>query len=60
MLNFIIYISSTKTPFKQTQNQIMDHGLPKETTAVVNVAGRNILDPTLWTESYKRDVYDSK
>lgn len=35
-------------------------GLPKETTAVINVSGRNILDPVPWTESFKKEVYSSR
>lgn len=35
-------------------------GLPKETTAVINLAGRNILDYVPWTESFKNEVYKSR
>lgn len=39
---------------------IRSKGLPSDTTAVVNLAGRNILEPGLWTDSYKREVYSSR
>lgn len=39
---------------------IRSKGLPSDTTAVVNLAGRNILEPGLWTESYKKEVYSSR
>uniref|UniRef100_A0A6G1SCB5 Epimerase family protein SDR39U1 n=1 Tax=Aceria tosichella TaxID=561515 RepID=A0A6G1SCB5_9ACAR len=35
-------------------------GLPSDTTAVVNLAGRNLLEPGLWTENYKKEVYSSR
>lgn len=43
-----------------TWNKIKTDGLPKETTAVVNLAGRNILDPVLWTDNFKKELYDSR
>jgi uncharacterized protein (TIGR01777 family) len=39
---------------------IKSKGLPNDTTAVVNLAGRNILEPGLWTENYKKEVYSSR
>ena len=39
---------------------IRSKGLPRDTTAVVNLAGRNILEPGLWTETYKKEVYSSR
>lgn len=39
---------------------IKSKGLPQDTTAVVNLAGRNILDPVLWTDNFKREVYSSR
>lgn len=39
---------------------IRKKGLPSETTVVVNLAGRNILEPGLWTDSYKKEVYESR
>lgn len=43
-----------------TWNRIRDEGLPKETTAVVNLAGRNILDPVFWTDGFKKEIYESR
>jgi uncharacterized protein (TIGR01777 family) len=39
---------------------IKNKGLPSDTTAVVNLAGRNILEPGLWTDSYKKEVCSSR
>lgn len=39
---------------------IKNKGIPEDTTAIVNLAGRNILDPVLWTEGFKKEVYDSR
>jgi len=42
-------------------NQIEDDGLPSGTVAVVNSAGRNVLDPfRRWTEPFKEEVYSSR
>ena len=39
----------------------MKSGLPKDTTAVINVAGQNILDPTRrWTRGFKQNVWNSR
>jgi len=36
-------------------------GLPHDTTAVVNLAGQNVLDPTRrWTPGFKQNVYTSR
>lgn len=34
--------------------------MPQQTTAVVNLSGLNIFSPTLWTESFKKQIYDSR
>lgn len=39
---------------------IRSKGLPNDTTTVINLAGRNILEPGLWTEAYKREAYSSR
>lgn len=39
---------------------IKSKGLPSDTTAVINLAGRNILQPGLWTDSFKKEVYTSR
>ncbi|XP_043588720.1 epimerase family protein SDR39U1 isoform X2 [Bombus pyrosoma] len=37
------------------------HGLPENTTAVINVAGQNILDPKQrWSEGFKQNVINSR
>ena len=40
---------------------MLNNGFPENTTAVVNVAGQNILDPTRrWTEGFKQNVWASR
>jgi len=39
---------------------IKNKGIPEDTTAIVNLAGRNILGPGLWTENFRKEVYDSR
>lgn len=41
-------------------DSVKSNGLPKETSVVVNLAGRNILDPLPWTKAYKEEVYTSR
>lgn len=37
------------------------YGLPENTTAVINVAGQNILDPTQrWSNGFKQNVINSR
>lgn len=37
------------------------YGLPENTTAVINVAGQNILDPKQrWSEGFKQNVINSR
>ncbi|XP_026481620.1 epimerase family protein SDR39U1, partial [Ctenocephalides felis] len=41
--------------------QLEQFGLPEGITAVVNVAGQNVLDPTRrWTPGFKQNVYSSR
>lgn len=41
-------------------NDIKHNGLPKDTNAVVNLAGKNIFSPQLWLDGFKKEIYDSK
>lgn len=54
----------TRNPSKHSDSISWDSirlsGLPKQTTAVINLAGRNILDPTFWTQGFKQEVYSSR
>lgn len=44
-----------------TWSEMLKNGFPENTTAVVNVAGQNILDPTRrWTEGFKQNVWASR
>ncbi|XP_059607659.1 epimerase family protein SDR39U1 [Phlebotomus argentipes] len=44
-----------------TWHELEAHGLPKGTTAVVNLAGQNVLDPTRrWTPGFKQNVWNSR
>uniref|UniRef100_A0A914UTB8 Epimerase family protein SDR39U1 n=1 Tax=Plectus sambesii TaxID=2011161 RepID=A0A914UTB8_9BILA len=52
---------------KQSEQDVIDwnalkqHGFPKDTFAVVNLAGKNIAEPlSRWTEDFKREVFDSR
>lgn len=37
------------------------YGLPENTTAVINVAGQNVLDPKQrWSEGFKQNVINSR
>lgn len=56
----IITRSSANNPDHISWKKISEEGLPKETTAVVNLAGRNILDLEFWTNSFKKEIYDSR
>lgn len=54
----------TRKPAKTRESlawtDIKNYGLPKQTTSVVNLAGRNIMDPQVWTESFRREIYESR
>uniref|UniRef100_A0A1B0GHF7 Nucleoside-diphosphate sugar epimerase n=1 Tax=Lutzomyia longipalpis TaxID=7200 RepID=A0A1B0GHF7_LUTLO len=44
-----------------TWHDLEANGLPRGTTAVVNVAGQNVLDPTRrWTPGFKQNVWNSR
>ncbi|XP_031345027.1 epimerase family protein SDR39U1 isoform X3 [Photinus pyralis] len=48
-------------PNRITWHDLEHHGLPTGTTAVVNVAGQNVLDPTKrWTTGFKQNVWNSR
>ncbi|XP_072392866.1 epimerase family protein SDR39U1 [Diabrotica undecimpunctata] len=42
-------------------NELQDSGLPKDTKAVVNLAGQNVMDITRrWTSGFKQNVFHSR
>lgn len=44
-----------------TWHELENKGLPEHTTAVVNVTGQNVLDPTRrWTSGLKQNVWTSR
>lgn len=44
-----------------TWTELERFGLPQDTTAVVNVAGQNVLDPARrWTPGFKQNVWNSR
>lgn len=44
-----------------TWHELEHKGLPENTTAVVNVTGQNVLDPTRrWTAGFKQNVWTSR
>ncbi|GAB0096394.1 Epimerase family protein SDR39U1 [Sergentomyia squamirostris] len=46
---------------RMTWHDLEAKGLPSGTTAVVNVAGQNVLDPTRrWTPGFKQNVWNSR
>lgn len=54
-------ISRMPGPNHLTWHDIEQCGLPARTTAVVNVAGQNVLDPTKrWTAGFKQNVWNSR
>ncbi|XP_046614160.1 epimerase family protein SDR39U1 [Neodiprion virginianus] len=56
-----IIISRMPGPFRMSWHDLERDGLPKNTTAVVNVAGQNILDPTQrWTPGFKQNIWNSR
>lgn len=56
----VITRKPASSPDQISWDAIKSKGLPSDTTAVVNLAGRNILEPGLWTDSYKKEVYNSR
>lgn len=54
-------ISRMPGPQRISWHELSKHGLPLGTTAVVNLAGQNILDTTQrWTEGFKQNVWNSR
>ncbi|CAL7936186.1 unnamed protein product [Xylocopa violacea] len=48
-------------PNRISWHDVESHGLPENTTAVINVAGQNILDlKQRWTEGFKQNVINSR
>lgn len=48
-------------PQRITWHELNEVGIPKGTTAVVNLAGQNVLDPTRrWTPGFKQNVWNSR
>lgn len=48
-------------PQRISWHDLSKHGLPSGTTAVVNLAGQNILDTKQrWTEGFKQNVWNSR
>lgn len=44
-----------------TWHDIEKNGLPKNTNAVINLAGQNVLDPSRrWTPGFKQNVWNSR
>ncbi|CAK9827857.1 Epimerase family protein SDR39U1 [Anthophora retusa] len=54
-------ISRMPGPNRMSWHDLECYGLPENTTAVINVAGQNILDPTQrWSEGFKQNVINSR
>ncbi|OXU26408.1 hypothetical protein TSAR_009776 [Trichomalopsis sarcophagae] len=54
-------ISRMPGPKRITWQELETNGLPKDTTAVINVAGLNILDFTQrWSPGFKQNVFNSR
>ncbi|KAL7288165.1 hypothetical protein TKK_0017719 [Trichogramma kaykai] len=54
-------ISRMPGPNRISWQHLETNGLPNDTTAVINVAGQNILDFTQrWTPGFKQNVYNSR
>nr|CAH7713264.1 unnamed protein product [Callosobruchus chinensis] len=57
----ITVISRMPGPSRISWNDLNQKGLPKDTTAVVNLAGQNVMDFTRrWTAGFKQNVYNSR
>ncbi|KAL5021654.1 hypothetical protein ScPMuIL_000809 [Solemya velum] len=54
-------ISRKEGPDQMTWNSLSELGLPEDCTAVVNIAGENILNPMVrWSEEFKNAVISSR
>lgn len=48
-------------PQRISWNDLQTNGLPKDTTAVVNLAGQNVMDVSRrWTAGFKQNVFNSR
>lgn len=57
----VTVISRMPGPQRLSWNDLQDKGLPSDTTAVVNLAGQNVMDITRrWTAGFKQNVYNSR
>ncbi|XP_064113933.1 epimerase family protein SDR39U1-like isoform X2 [Macrobrachium nipponense] len=57
----ILIVSRKPGLWRTTWSEINNTGLPESTTAVVNLAGQNLLDPLRrWTEGFKQNVWASR
>ncbi|MCL4127045.1 UNVERIFIED_CONTAM: hypothetical protein GTU68_054270, partial [Idotea baltica] len=57
----ILIISRKPGPSRTTWSELEKQGLPSETTAVINLAGQNLLDPTRgWSPGFKQNVWASR
>lgn len=55
------YMCNLFVALKSSQSDLNKVGLPENTTAVVSLAGQNILDPLRrWTEGFKQNVWASR
>ncbi|XP_043505294.1 epimerase family protein SDR39U1 [Polistes fuscatus] len=54
-------VSRQAGPNRISWKDVKENGLPKYTSAVINVAGQNVLDPTKrWSSEFKQVVIDSR
>ncbi|XP_023012375.2 epimerase family protein SDR39U1 [Leptinotarsa decemlineata] len=57
----VTVISRMPGPQRISWNELLSKGLPKDTTAVVNLAGQNVMDISRrWTHGFKQNVYNSR
>ncbi|XP_071525217.1 epimerase family protein SDR39U1-like isoform X1 [Panulirus ornatus] len=57
----VLVVSRKPGPYRTSWNDLHKEGLPNTTTAVVNLAGQNVLDPLRrWTEGFKQNVWASR
>lgn len=57
----VTIISRMPGPQRMSWHDLQKQGLPQETTAVVNLAGQNVLDmKQRWSEGFKQNVWNSR
>ncbi|KAK9701601.1 NAD dependent epimerase/dehydratase family [Popillia japonica] len=57
----VTVVSRMPGPKRITWHDVQRVGLPQDVTAVVNLAGQNVLDVTRrWTEGFKQNVWNSR